>query len=91
MHGQEEPDSSVRPPPPSIDIGANLLDPMFQGIYSEGKVYHQPDLDAVLRRAWEAGLEKIIITAGNLEEAKAALALARTHGKHGNCQVTLSL
>lgn len=65
-----------------IDIGANLLDPMYQGSYhGSDKAYHPPDLPAVLERAWDAGVSKIIITAGNLEEAKAALALARTHGE----------
>jgi len=47
------------------DIGANLLDPMFQGQYN-GTAYHDPDLNAVLQRAWDAGMEKIIITAGTL-------------------------
>jgi TatD DNase family protein len=65
-----------------IDIGANLLDEMYQGRYhGSDTAYHPPDLDAVLQRSWGAGVDKIIITAGNLEEAKAALALARTHEK----------
>lgn len=63
-----------------IDIGANLLDSMYEGVYNEGKSYHPADLDAVLARAWSSGLRKIIITAGNLEGAKAALKLARTDG-----------
>lgn len=62
------------------DIGANLLDTMYQGEYND-KQYHEPDLNIVLDRAWAAGVDKIIITAGNLQEAKAALALARTDGK----------
>ena len=62
------------------DIGANLVDPMFQGCY-HGKQYHEADLPAVLERSWAAGLQRIIITATNLEESKAALALARTHGE----------
>lgn len=60
-----------------IDIGANLLDPMFQGQYN-GKAYHDADLPAVLQRAWDAGVDKIIITAGTLAEAEAALELAQT-------------
>lgn len=114
------------------DIGANLLDGMYSGIYND-KLYHQSDLQAVLDRAFEAGawvlrepkspanqpgridppplalalllllpldtpqrptreravlclrcagVEKLIITAGSLEEARAALQLARTHGRH---------
>ena len=53
---------------------------MFQGSY-HGKQYHEADLPAVLERSWAAGLQRIIITATNLEESKAALALARTHGE----------
>lgn len=62
-----------------IDIGANLLDGMYQGEYNGKGGYHPPDLDAVLKRAFSAGIEKLIITAGNLQEAQAALSLARTH------------
>lgn len=65
--------------PKLIDIGANLTDTMYQGVYG-GKQYHPPDLDAVLHRAWDAGVERIIITAGNLEDAQRALELASTDG-----------
>ena len=58
------------------DIGANLTDGMFQGRY-HGKQHHEPDLDAVLQRSWAAGVEKIIITAGTLSEARHALELSR--------------
>lgn len=58
-----------------IDIGANLTDPMYQGTYFE-KVKHEPDLDLVLKRAWDAGVERIIVTAGCLEDSKKALKLA---------------
>lgn len=58
-----------------IDIGANLLDDMYVGQYND-KPYHPPDLDAVLSRAWAAGLQRLIITAGSLAEAKRALELA---------------
>eukprot|EP01084_Bolivina_argentea_P089063 160784_1 len=55
-----------------IDIGANLLDGMYQGLYN-GKRKHNPDLTNVLNRAWSIGLTHIIVTAGNLQEAKDAL------------------
>ncbi|GAB4816659.1 hypothetical protein N2152v2_003705 [Parachlorella kessleri] len=61
-----------------IDIGANLLDGMFKGRYND-KEYHAPDLHQVLDRALSAGVDKLIITAGSLAEARAALDLARTH------------
>lgn len=72
-----------------IDIGANLTDSMYQGVY-HGSQKHQPDLDKVLERSWKNNLSKIIITAGNVEESKKALEIARTDGKYilkdvGNC------
>jgi len=57
-----------------IDIGANLLDEMYQGNY-RSKPRHEPDLPSVLQRAWDNHLERIIITAGTLQEAKDALTL----------------
>lgn len=62
------------------DIGANLTDPMYQGIYY-GSQKHQPDLDKVLERSWDNNLSRIIITAGNMEECKKALEIAKTDGK----------
>ena len=53
---------------PMIDIGANLLDPMFRGIYRE-KQKHEDDFNIMLQRAFDVGVEKIIITSGNKEEA----------------------
>lgn len=53
---------------------------MYQGIY-HGSQKHQPDLDKVLERSWSNNLSKIIITAGNIEESKKALEIARTDGK----------
>ncbi len=67
-------------PPPGpcrfVDIGANLLDPMFAGTY-HGKQRHAADLDAVLARAADAGVACAIVTAGCLSEARAALAFVR--------------
>jgi len=61
-----------------IDIGANLLDDMFQGIY-KGKKSHESDIDLVLKRAFNAGLQKIIVTAGYLNELKNTLKLIQTY------------
>lgn len=63
--------------PQYIDIGANLLDQMYQGNY-RGKQRHEADFDAVLQRAWDNHLDKIIITAGTLQESKEALQLAKS-------------
>lgn len=53
---------------------------MYQGIY-HGNKKHEADLSHVLKRAWEAGLEKMIITGTSLTDSKAALELAKTNGK----------
>ncbi|XP_055531776.1 deoxyribonuclease TATDN1 [Wyeomyia smithii] len=55
-----------------IDIGANLTDTMFQGIYN-GSSKHQPDLGNVLERSWAAGLQKIIVTCGSVSDYEPAL------------------
>lgn len=74
------PPSPPSPPSPSpsyIDIGANLTDDMYRGVYN-GTRYHAPDLDAVLARARAQRVHKLIVTAGTLEQSREALALART-------------
>nr|XP_023018553.1 uncharacterized protein LOC111507483 [Leptinotarsa decemlineata] len=60
-----------------IDIGANLTDAMYSGIYN-GTKKHEPDLQQVLQRSWDAGLSKIVITGGNLEESRKALEICRS-------------
>ncbi|KAI8879492.1 Mg-dependent DNase [Backusella circina FSU 941] len=55
-----------------IDIGANMTDPMFRGIYRE-KQAHADDLSLILQRAKDAHVEKIIITGTNLEESQEAI------------------
>ena len=60
-----------------IDIGANLTDPVFHGIY-HGKHCHAGDLSDLLTRSFEAGMDKIIITGSDLDESSKALALAQT-------------
>ncbi|CAM8884850.1 unnamed protein product [Rhodiola kirilowii] len=63
-----------------IDIAVNFTDGMFKGIYN-GKQYHKADIAAVLSRAWSAGVERIIVTGGSLEESREALAIAETDGR----------
>jgi TatD DNase family protein len=63
-----------------IDIAANLTDGMFKGIYN-GKPCHVSDIAAVLTRAWNAGVDRIIVTGGSLEESREALAIAETDAR----------
>lgn len=61
------------------DIGANLTDQMFQGRYNNDQK-HPADYEHVLNRAWNAGLDKIIITVGTINEADEALKFASEDG-----------
>ena len=58
-----------------IDIGANLLDPMFRGQY-RGKQAHEDDFDLMIKRARHANVKHIMVTAGSLQESREALQLA---------------
>lgn len=61
------------------DIGANLTDGMFQGIYN-GSQKHPNDLDIVLERSWNSGLAKIIITVGTITDTDEAVKIAQKDG-----------
>ncbi|XP_026425551.1 putative deoxyribonuclease TATDN1 [Papaver somniferum] len=63
-----------------IDIAVNFTDGMFKGLY-HGKQCHIGDLAAVLGRAWNSGVDRIIVTGGSLEESREALAIAETDGR----------
>jgi len=52
---------------------------MYKGIY-HGSKKHEGDLEAVLQRAWNSGMQKMIITGGSLEDSREALQLAESHG-----------
>lgn len=58
------------------DIGANLADSMFSGVYN-GKQKHDGDMTNVLSRAGAAGVRKIIVTGTSLDASRTALRLAR--------------
>ncbi|XP_022100645.1 putative deoxyribonuclease TATDN1 isoform X4 [Acanthaster planci] len=61
-----------------IDIGVNLTDSMFRGVYN-GTQKHKDDLLDVLQRAFNAGVKKMFITGGTLEDSRSALTLAKTN------------
>ena len=57
-----------------IDAGANLLDSMYQGTY-HSKPRHEPDLDLVLRRAYDKNVHKVISLAGTIKESEELMEL----------------
>lgn len=59
-----------------IDIGANLTNPAFA-----------EDLDAVMRRAIESGIERIIVTGTDLASSEAGVALCARYTPHLYCTV----
>ncbi|CAI7717875.1 TatD-like deoxyribonuclease, putative [Plasmodium vivax] len=64
-----------------IDIGANLTDRMFDGVYSKKK--HANDLQHVLNRAKKNNVEKIIITCTCLEDIDKSLKICETYDPEG--------
>lgn len=60
--------------PSFCDIGANLSDEMYSGVYND-KQRHEGDLSFVLDRAKSVGVNKIICTAGNVEDSENALGM----------------
>ncbi|KAJ2614104.1 hypothetical protein H4S08_001882 [Coemansia sp. RSA 1365] len=61
-----------------IDIGANLTDPVFRGIY-RGKKAHEDDLPHILERSRSAGVVGMMVTGGSLAESTEAVRLSREH------------
>ena len=59
------------------DIGANICDDMYSGVYNEKK-RHPNDLLGVLQRSRSMNVHKIICTAGSLEDAQRTLRILST-------------
>ena len=53
-----------------FDIAANLADDKFKGKYYNNKKYHQPDLDAVIERANQYGVDKMLVVGGYIEDTE---------------------
>ncbi|KAG0645999.1 Deoxyribonuclease Tat-D [Hyphodiscus hymeniophilus] len=70
--------NALRQTPRYIDIGINLTDPIYTGVH-HGTKRHQDDMQGVLKRAREAGCQKLIVTGSDLEESKKAVTLSESH------------
>ena len=64
--------------PRYVDIGINLADPIFRGIY-HGTRRHPDDLGAVISRAKEVGCQKLIVTGYDFKSSRDALEIAKEY------------
>ncbi|CEP60642.1 3'-5'-exodeoxyribonuclease LALA0_S01e15632g [Lachancea lanzarotensis] len=60
------------------DIGVNLTDPMYQGIYN-GKKYHECDIKNVLHRAKVSKVQNLLLTGSSIQESRSAIQLAHQY------------
>ncbi|GFE55047.1 deoxyribonuclease [Babesia ovis] len=74
--------NNVTPVYSFIDIGANLVDKMYKGVYN-GKTKHDPDLPQVIERAKQAGVVKMILTAGSLGDVHESLEICKKFDEEG--------
>lgn len=63
-----------------IDIGINLTDAQFRGVY-HGKQAHDSDLVDVIDRARQSGITKMLITGSTLSDSKEALDLCTKYSQ----------
>ena len=61
-----------------MQIGINLGDPVFRGLYHREQ-RHENDFDDVLQRAMDVGCKKFMVTGSDLEESKNAISVAENH------------
>lgn len=59
-----------------LQVGINLGDPVFRGIY-HGKRGHEDDLEQVVQRSLDVGCTKLMVTGSDLTESGHAIALAK--------------
>eukprot|EP01028_Stygiella_incarcerata_P011479 TRINITY_DN651_c0_g1_i1.p1 TRINITY_DN651_c0_g1~~TRINITY_DN651_c0_g1_i1.p1 ORF type:complete len:353 (+),score=103.62 TRINITY_DN651_c0_g1_i1:130-1059(+) len=57
-----------------VDIGANLTDSMYDGVY-HGRKHHEEDLHLVLQRSHSMGVRHVMITSGRLRDTKESIAI----------------
>lgn len=63
------------------DIGLNLTDPMFRGVYN-GKQYHENDTLEVLNRAQQANVASAMLTGSSIAESREAIELCHEYKEH---------
>ncbi|MCJ1448258.1 MAG: hypothetical protein MMC23_008773 [Stictis urceolatum] len=79
------------PDPPKlryVDVGINLSDPIFRGVY-HGKRAHEDDLSDVIQRAQDAGCQKFMVTGSDLKESQHAIDIAKEYP--GICFATVGV
>eukprot|EP00602_Paraphysomonas_sp_CaronLab_P010773 CAMPEP_0185039432 /NCGR_PEP_ID=MMETSP1103-20130426/36279_1 /TAXON_ID=36769 /ORGANISM="Paraphysomonas bandaiensis, Strain Caron Lab Isolate" /LENGTH=310 /DNA_ID=CAMNT_0027578317 /DNA_START=52 /DNA_END=981 /DNA_ORIENTATION=- len=73
-----------------IDIGLNLFDDMFMGIYNK-KQKHAEDIQMVLSRGHAMGVIRYIITSGNIDESKKSLQFVRNIQHNNELMITVGV
>ncbi|KAF2864125.1 Mg-dependent DNase [Piedraia hortae CBS 480.64] len=71
-----------------VDIGINLSDNVFRGVY-HGKQRHADDLDHVVSRARGIGVQKMLVTGSDVAESARAVDVARAYP--GLCYATVGI
>ncbi|EMC97690.1 hypothetical protein BAUCODRAFT_122117 [Baudoinia panamericana UAMH 10762] len=70
------------------DIGINLTDSIFRGIYHD-KQAHEDDLQHIIQRALSVGVRRMMVTGSDLAESKNAVKLAQEYP--GLCYATIGV
>ena len=70
------------------DVGINLTDSIYRGIYHDKKV-HDDDIEHVVQRAVDVGCIKMMVTGSDLQESKKAVRLAEEYP--GICYATVGV
>ena len=73
-----------------FDIGANLVDAMYQGFYN-GKQVHEPDIENVLNRSYQAGVEKVMLTASTAADTRSAIEIIKMNTSSVYLSTTLGV
>ncbi|KAK6524268.1 hypothetical protein TWF694_005924 [Orbilia ellipsospora] len=64
--------------PRYIDVGINLTDKMFQGVYN-GRKSHDSDLENVIQRAQAVGCKMLMVTGSDYQNSQDAVNMAKAY------------